>query len=230
VPAGAAFARVYSIRAGGAGGTFYANQPRAGRDQVGADVTGGALPELASGAWESGRVYQIGSVVQFGAGTYTARLQHTSSAGNAPPASEFWRNLVTISDSAAAALVTFTTGSTSYGAAAVQFSARAGTTGNVDLSVQMGVVADPNNTADYAAAGKWQRETSPGTWADVGSEQMTATNAFPGGPDSVLNVNATATGLTASTLYNFRLLLRRAGAGPGTDTVTLDGQAVGNGR
>jgi hypothetical protein len=157
-------------------------------------------------------------------------VQHTSGSGNAPPAAEYWRNLVTVSDSAAAALVNFTTGSTSYGAAAVQFSARAGTTGNVDLSVQMGVVADPNNTADYAAAGKWQRETSPGTWADVGSEQMTATNAFPGGPDSLLNVNATSSSLTSGTLYSFRLLLRRAGAGPGGDTVTLGGQALGNGR
>ena len=230
VPAGAAFARLYSIRAGGAGGTFYANQPRAGRDQVGADVTGGALPELASGAWESGRVYQIGSVVQFGAAAYTARVQHTSSGSNAPPAAEYWRNLVTVSDSAAAALVNFTTGSTSYGAAAVQFSARAGTTGNVDLSVQMGVVCDDNNTTSYGAAGKWQRETSPGTWADVGSEQTTATSAFPGGPNSLLDVVATAGSLSNGTLYSFRLLLRRTGSGPGTDTVILSGQALGNGR
>lgn len=230
VPGGAAFARAYTIRTGGAGGSFYANQAWAGRSGIGADVTGAALPGLAQGAWESGRLYPVGSVVQFGAATYTARVSHTSSGGNAPPTASIWRNLVTVSDSAAAASVGFTTGSTSYGIAAAQFDARAGSTGNVDLSTQMAVQADSNNTADYGAAGKWQRETSPGTWADIGSEQLTATNAFPGGPDSTLDVNATSSGLTAGTLYSFRLMLRRAGAGPGTDTVTMTGQAIGNGR
>lgn len=68
--------------------------------------------------------------------------------------------------------------------------------------------------------GKWQRETSPGTWADVGAPATSSPNPevfldepFPGeffftaSPGS-LTCNRTATGLTPGSIQRFRLVAR----------------------
>lgn len=71
--------------------------------------------------------------------------------------------------------------------------------------------------------GKWQRETSPGTWADVGSAaasspspEVIETEIAPGefvysaSPGSI-TCNRTATGLTPGAIYRFRFVARISG-------------------
>lgn len=80
-----------------------------------------------------------------------------------------------------------------------------------------------------SAFGKWQWRVPGGTWADVSSEIAATSGASRTGgaePENTkgsIMVSQTKSGLTASTLYEFRLLLR------GSDAVTLNWTGTASG-
>ncbi|WP_086619285.1 phage tail protein [Erythrobacter tepidarius] len=81
---------------------------------------------------------------------------------------------------------------------------------------------------------KWQRETSPGTWADVGSVATSSPHpgvidegGFPSAEIGFVTCNRTATGLTAGSTQKFRLMARISGGQ--TRTVTPFGTVTAGG-
>ena len=92
--------------------------------------------------------------------------------------------------------------------------------------------ANYTNGTSYNCEFKWQRETSPGTWSDVAA-------AVNSSPDPMLNLvtdtevigevtcNQSATGLSSSTEYTFRLVAKTTSAG--SQTVTAYGTASAQG-
>ncbi|WP_310496492.1 hypothetical protein [Sandarakinorhabdus sp.] len=111
----------------------------------------------------------------------------------------------------ASGTVSYATSSTSYGTAAIELTVTIGTGGTCALAFPGTFTVASGGTQD--ARGKWQRETSPGTWADVGSEASSTEGADGDGTPGSISVDANATGLTPSSSQKFRLLLRRAAAG-----------------
>lgn len=93
-----------------------------------------------------------------------------------------------------------------------------------NLTLRLGNVAPEGETSVEA---KWQRETSPGTWGDVGSAVSAdpqprvddASEVFIQTPGQI-SVNETATGLTAGSLQTFRLVARITGGNTRTVNVT----------
>jgi|GEM_PF-4252265 len=86
--------------------------------------------------------------------------------------------------------------------------------------------------------GKWQRETSPGTWADVGAAATSSPNPevilnepspgeffFTASPGSI-TCNRTATGLTTGSIQRFRFVARVSGGN--VRTVAFVGNASAN--
>jgi hypothetical protein len=62
---------------------------------------------------------------------------------------------------------------------------------------------------------KWQRESSPGTWSDVGSAATSSPNpgvsspeGFPEVSPGAITCNRSATGLSAGSTQKFRLMAR----------------------
>lgn len=187
------------------------------------DSTRDTLPILPQGNWAAGIDYTKGQIVQYLANTYTAAADHTSATGNRPPSSS-WELLAPSGDNAVSVAANFTTASTSYTTPATpEAECRAGPGGVVTISAPLRAMADPSNSGSYTVFAKWQRDIA-GVWTDVATETGSSTLA-PGDEQSPFSVNATVSGLTAGTLYKFRLMMRRGGAGPGSDVVTLDGIA-----
>jgi len=110
-------------------------------------------------------------------------------------------------------------------------------------SVSLTAVADLRVNAEApqggtTVEGKWQRETSPGTWADVGAAATSSPNPevffdepFPGEfiysatPGSI-TCNRTATGLTPGSIQRFRFVARVSGGN--VRTVAMLGNASAN--
>jgi hypothetical protein len=94
--------------------------------------------------------------------------------------------------------------------------------------------ASPEGVTNVEA--KWQRETSPGTWADVGSAASASPHprvdelSDPAGffqTRGEISVNVTATGLAAGTTQTFRMVARITGGN--TRTVTPFGTVTAGG-
>jgi len=92
-------------------------------------------------------------------------------------------------------------------------------------------------TGATVGEGKWQRETSPGTWADVGGSATSSPSpdvydtglldglgnpVYAANPGSIV-VTATATGLSAGSTQKFRFMARVSSGN--VRTVTFDGNA-----
>ena len=92
---------------------------------------------------------------------------------------------------------------------------------SVSLTAVSDLFIDPNApVGGTTVEGKWQRETSPGTWADVGAVATSSPNpevfeteiapgefVFSADPGSI-TCNRTATGLTPGTIQRFRFVAR----------------------
>lgn len=90
-------------------------------------------------------------------------------------------------------------------------------TGQTTITVSSTLQASPaglTGTGNWNIEAKVQRETSPGTWADVGSLITGASSQSTDGEGGPLKTGADmtasrqATGLTASTQYKFRIVMR----------------------
>jgi hypothetical protein len=194
--------------------------------EPGADVTPDQFPELPQGQWTSGTDYTRGQVVQFNLSTYTALQDHTAATINAPGNAAFWALVAVSGDSAASILATTLTASTSYGtgvSGVVQV--RAGTGGVVTISAPAFSARYNASAGSNIAFGKWQRETTPGTWVDVMTEVSSGT-ILAGSEVFGLNYSVVVTGLSAGALVSFRFVSRVSVSPPPGDDMSLGGFAV----
>lgn len=198
----------------------------------GADVTRATVPDMPKGNWASGVAFVAGDIAFDANASWTANTDHTSGSGNRPGVGATWTLLNASPDTGnlgTSGSVFFNTGlmaSTSYGAAASTLTIKAGAGGIVDLGMAANVSLETGSSG--SAAAKVQRETSPGTWADVGSE-VTSTTVTTASFFASFDGAWQATGLTNGTSYNFRILGRRVGGAGGTE-VLIDGILSGAGR
>lgn len=82
-------------------------------------------------------------------------------------------------------------------------------------SVDLQLFPEAPSPASVAIEMKWQRETSPGTWSDVGAAATSSPGPSVSSPEGFIEVspgaitcNRTATGLSAGSTQNFRLVAR----------------------
>lgn len=115
------------------------------------------------------------------------------------------------------------TTSASYGSAnAGPLTITCGASGEVDLSAPLETTT-LETTGAYHAYGKWRvSPAGAGTWTDVGTE-IKSSVAASNSSNGTITVNQTATGLTASSSYDFQLLLRNDS---GTSTLYYAGTAT----
>ncbi len=127
----------------------------------------------------------------------------------------------------ASALVNAALTTSSYGPVLAELFITLGAAGQAVLSAPL-TISVSSGTSEQLARGKWMRETSPGTYADVGSEAISAPGAI-GAPEPVegsLSVSATVTGLTPSSNQRFRLFGRRSS---GSNAMNFFGTASASG-
>jgi hypothetical protein len=127
----------------------------------------------------------------------------------------------------ASALVNAALTTSSYGPVLAELFITLGAAGQAVLSAPL-TISVSSGTGEQLARGKWMRETSPGTYADVGAEAISAPGAI-GAPEPVegsLSVSATVTGLTPSSNQRFRLFGRRSS---GSNTMNFFGTASASG-
>lgn len=202
----------------------------------GADPTRAVAPDLGGGNWVSGVFIRQGTMIFDANALWSARIDHTSSSGNRPGVDgTTWRVFNPSQDTGnpgTSASIGFNTGiisSTSYGSSYGTIAVKAGSGGVVDLGISSTVSLETGSSA--TAAMKVQRETTPGTWVDVSTEATSATVTDTTFETRVADfaLSRQATGLTAGTSYNFRVLARRASGAGGTE-VLIDGILSGAGR
>ena len=189
----------------------------------GADVTPDRLPVLPQGNWALDATYVRGQLVQFAVNTYVCQLGHTATTGNAPPNATYWALFAAAGDGAVSGTASgsgATTNSTSYGSvpAIGPLTCRAGGTGAITISNALNGFAEVDNGATYGVAAKLQRDVG-GVWTDVEPETSIASLAPGASAAFGTGLDATITGLSPGTTHDFRLLIRRLGAGPGGDIV-----------
>jgi hypothetical protein len=126
------------------------------------------------------------------------------------------------------------TTSTTYGAAnAGPLTVKAGTAGVVDLIAPLSYYRSTSTPGSTTAYGKWQWRVVAGAWADVTTEITATTDASTINEPPVmqdngaLTVNMQKTGLTASTDYEFQLLLRESNTPTGG--INFSGTATATG-
>lgn len=190
---------------------------------IGADVTPDRVPALPQGNWGVGAVYTRGQLVQFAVSTYVCQLGHTATTGNAPPNATYWALFAAAGDGAVSGTASgsgATTNSTSYGSvpAIGPLTCRAGGTGTITISNALNGFAEVDNGATYGVAAKLQRDVG-GVWTDVEPETSIASLAPGASAAFGTGLDAIITGLSPGTTHDFRLLIRRLGAGPGSDIV-----------
>lgn len=122
------------------------------------------------------------------------------------------------------------TTSDSYGAANAGITVTCGASGEVELSAPLAMSVIGEAAGSYAAKGKWQVSAAGAdSWTDVDTEMSNSAPAVVFADetqsDGYIAVNQTATGLTPSSDYDFRLLLRNSAAGG--HTIYYTGTASG---
>ncbi|MBU6167120.1 MAG: hypothetical protein KGQ52_13480 [Alphaproteobacteria bacterium] len=224
-------ALLYPMVTGAADGqTLHPDYVRGLNADDGADVTPATLPGLPRGNWVSASAYFKGDIVQFATNTYVCRADHTAATGNRPPDATYWQLLSPAADGAVSGTPGgsgATTGSTSYGStpAIEQITCRAGPLGQIVISHALSGFADAGNDTDYGIAAKWQRDIG-GIWTDVAAETSIVSMAPGTGAAFGAGLNQTLTGLGGGSLHNFRLLIRRLGAGGAGNLVSISGSAT----
>jgi hypothetical protein len=164
-------------------------------------------------------IVTLSSIVQ--SGSYTVRYTHTDSIATQLSVNvTYIPSPVTNPALASAPVTDFSTSSFAPVTTDLQITLPSGVTSATLTadSINLSVFPDAP-TGGTTAQMKWQRESSPGTWSDIGSVATSSPSPFVSYPESsyyevtdgLITCNHSATGLVAGSVQKFRLVARVSG-------------------
>lgn len=163
----------------------------------------------------------------YGAPTLTAAVAPVASTPYDPALNPVYQDIVGISEQITnitgsigwSGNVNGSTSTTSMVAIGDVLAVTVGALGNIDMSASyaFSVASGSGSFSEYA---QWYEETSPGTWAALGSETVSSSAAIPSYSETGYGETAySITGRTAGATVNLRVYMRNA-SGTATRTIT----------